>query len=162
MPPVDVYAEDLALLLDNARAAGEIAKRHHRTDVASWEKADGAGPVTEADIAIDRMLKAELTAARPDHGWLSEEIEDDRSRIETRRVFIVDPIDGTRAFMRGDDDFCHALAIADAGEIIVAVAHFPIKEQSGPEIGVVFLRGGKIMATLAGPVDDVFWGTVGK
>ncbi|MEO1612121.1 MAG: inositol monophosphatase family protein, partial [Pseudomonadota bacterium] len=129
MLQADPYGEDLALLMDRARAAGEIARKFHRTDVATWEKDHGAGPVTEADIAIDRMLRAELTAARPDHGWLSEETEDDKSRTEAHRAFIVDPIDGTRAFMRGDDTFCHALAIAEAGEIVAAAAYFPIKDQ---------------------------------
>ncbi|MEL7465645.1 MAG: 3'(2'),5'-bisphosphate nucleotidase CysQ [Pseudomonadota bacterium] len=129
MLQADPYADDLALLMDHARAAGEIARKYHRTDVDTWEKDHGAGPVTEADIAIDRMLKAELTAARPDHGWLSEETEDDKSRIDAHRAFIVDPIDGTRAFMRGDDTFCHALAIAEAGEIVAAAAYFPIKDQ---------------------------------
>ena len=146
MPPADAYSDDLALLLDHALAAGEIAKRTHRTDVDVWEKDGGAGPVTEADIAIDRMLRAELTAARPDHGWLSEETEDDRARVEAERVFIVDPIDGTRAFMRGDDDFCHALAIAERGEIVAAVAHFPIKGQtySATRGGGAWLDGARL------------------
>ena len=129
MLQADPYAEDLALLIDYARAAGEIARRHHRADVASWEKDGGAGPVTEADIAIDRMLKAALTRARPGYGWLSEETEDDPARCRAERCFIVDPIDGTRAFMRGDDTFCHALAVADKGEIVAAAAYFPIKDQ---------------------------------
>lgn len=128
MPQADDHAVDLALLLDHAREAGEIARRHHRTDVESWEKDGGAGPVTEADIAIDRMLRSTLTAARPGYGWLSEETEDDKARTETERAFIVDPIDGTRAFMRGDDDFCHALAVVENGEVVAAVAHFPIMD----------------------------------
>ena len=122
MPQADPYAAELLLLLDHARAAGEIARVHHRTDVATWEKDGGAGPVTEADIAIDRMLKAELTRAEPDYGWLSEETEDDVLRCEADRAFIVDPIDGTRAFMRGDDSFCHALAVVDKGEVVAACA----------------------------------------
>lgn len=123
------HADDLALLLDRARAAGEIARTYFRTSVKTWEKDDGAGPVTAADIEIDRMLKADLLAARPDHGWLSEETDDDRARTAHDRVFIVDPIDGTRAFMRGDETFCHALAIAVDGEITAAAAYFPIKDQ---------------------------------
>ena len=115
--------------MDHAREAGVIARKHFRNDPDTWEKDAGAGPVTEADIAIDRMLGRALTAARPDYGWLSEETEDDQSRTAHDRVFIVDPIDGTRAFMRGDDTFCHALAIAEAGEIVAAVAYFPIKDQ---------------------------------
>ena len=129
MPQADPYAAELTLLLDHARAAGEIARVHHRTDLATWEKDGGAGPVTEADIAIDRMLKAELTRAEPDYGWLSEETEDDPVRCEADRAFIVDPIDGTRAFMRGDDSFCHALAVVDKGEVVAACAYFPIKDQ---------------------------------
>lgn len=129
MPHPDDRAADLALLLDHARAAGEIARKHFRTDLETWEKDGGAGPVTEADLAIDRMLKADLLAARPDHGWLSEETEDDPARLSADRVFIVDPIDGTRAFMRGDDTFCHALAIVEKGEVVVAAAYFPIKDQ---------------------------------
>lgn len=148
--PPDPYAEDLALLVEHARAAGEIARAHHRTDLETWEKdgskGHGDGPVTEADIEIDRMLRAELLAARPDHGWLSEETEDDRTRLDRDRVFIVDPIDGTRAFMRGEDGFCHALAIAEHGEIVAAVALFPIRGQiyTATKGGGAFLDGAPI------------------
>ncbi|MEM7544806.1 MAG: 3'(2'),5'-bisphosphate nucleotidase CysQ [Pseudomonadota bacterium] len=129
MPQDRPHAADLALLIDHARAAGEIARKFHRTDVTTWEKADGAGPVTEADIEIDHMLRTDLLRAKPDYGWLSEETEDNEARVAHDRVFIVDPIDGTRAFMRGDDGFCHALAIAEKGEIIAAAAYFPVKDQ---------------------------------
>lgn len=128
MPPVDRQA-DLQLLLDHARAAGEIARRHHGTDVETWEKDQGAGPVTAADMEIDAMLRERLTAARPGYGWLSEETEDDTARCARDVAFIVDPIDGTRAFMRAGDDFCHALAIAEAGEVVAAAAYFPIKDE---------------------------------
>ncbi|MGB0409996.1 MAG: inositol monophosphatase family protein [Pikeienuella sp.] len=129
MPPVDPYADDLALLLDRARAAGVIARDKFGKDIAKWNKDGDAGPVTEADIAIDRMLRADLLEARPDYGWLSEETEDDAVRCDHDKVFIVDPIDGTRAFMRGDDGFCHALAVSVGGEIVAAAAYFPIKDQ---------------------------------
>ncbi|MEM8751859.1 MAG: 3'(2'),5'-bisphosphate nucleotidase CysQ [Pseudomonadota bacterium] len=156
MPPADPYAADLSLLIDHARAAGEIARKHFRTDVRTWEKDGGAGPVTEADIAIDRMLRAELVAARPDHGWLSEETEDDKSRLEAERAFIVDPIDGTRAFMRGDETFCHALAIAERGEVVAAVAHFPIKNQTywATKGGGAFRDGEPIAPSARATLDD--------
>ena len=146
MLQADPYVSDLALLKTWARAAGDIARAHFRTEVETWEKDGGAGPVTAADIAIDRMLKAELTAARPDHGWLSEETEDDAARCGCDCAFIVDPIDGTRAFMRGDDTFCHALAIAREGEIGVAVAYFPIRDQMywATKGGGAFLDGAPI------------------
>lgn len=129
MHPDDPYADDLALLLDRARAAGVIARANFGKDIPKWNKDGDAGPVTAADIAIDRMLRADLLEARPDYGWLSEETEDDISRCEHERAFIVDPIDGTRAFMRGDDSFCHALAVTVNGEVVAAAAYFPIKDQ---------------------------------
>ena len=121
---------DLALLLDAAEAAGKIAKRFFKADPEIWDKGDGQGPVTEADLEIDRMLKAELLAARPDYGWLSEESEDDAARQSAKRVFIIDPIDGTRAFINGEPSFSHALAIAEHGKIVAGVVHVPMKAQS--------------------------------
>lgn len=118
---------DLKLLLDAGEAAGEIAKRYFKADPEIWDKGDGQGPVTEADLAIDKMLKAELLAARPDYGWLSEESEDGTARLEAERVFIVDPIDGTRAFINGEPSFSHALAVVERGEVVAAVVHVPMK-----------------------------------
>lgn len=121
---------DLSLLIAAAKAAGDIAKRHFKADPETWDKGDGQGPVTEADLEINRMLKAELLAARPDYGWLSEESEDSAARLAAERVFIIDPIDGTRAFINGESSFSHSLAIAEKGKVIAAVVHVPIKEQS--------------------------------
>ena len=121
---------DLKLLLDAGEAAGEIAKRYFKADPEVWDKGGGQGPVTEADLEIDRMLKSELLAARPDYGWLSEETEDGTARLEAERVFIVDPIDGTRAFINGEPSFSHALAIVERGEVVAAVVHVPMKSLS--------------------------------
>ena len=123
-------ARDLALLQEAAQAAGKIAKRYFKADPETWDKGDGQGPVTEADLAINKMLEAELMAARPDYGWLSEESEDGAARLSAERVFIIDPIDGTRAFINGEPSFSHSLAIAERGEIIAAVVHVPMKDQS--------------------------------
>lgn len=116
---------DLALLADAARAAGEISGRYWRRTPDAWEKPDGTGPVTEADLAVNRMLRAELTAARPDYGWLSEESEDDAARLSAERVFIIDPIDGTRSFMAGETNYAHSLAIAEHGRVTAAVVFLP-------------------------------------
>ena len=121
---------DLQLLRDAAEAAGRIAKRYFRADPEVWDKGGGQGPVTEADLEIDRMLRGELLGARPDYGWLSEESEDSSARLAAKRVFIIDPIDGTRAFINGEPSFSHSLAIAENGEITSAVVHLPIKAQS--------------------------------
>ncbi len=122
-------ANDLALLVDAARAAGRIAARYWRLKPKQWEKDEGAGPVTEADLAIDRMLKDRLTAARPDYGWLSEETEDDPARLSASRTFIVDPIDGTRAFIAGEKGFAHALAVVEDGQTVAAVVFLPMADK---------------------------------
>ena len=117
--------DDLALLRDAAEAAGRIALRHFGQGPETWDKGGGAGPVTEADLEIDRMLRAELRAARPDYGWLSEETEDGPERLDRPRVFIVDPLDGTRAFLNGEPNFAHSLAVADNGLITAGIVHLP-------------------------------------
>jgi len=119
---------DLKLLLDAATAAGDIALNYFRHDVDVWDKADGQGPVTQADLEIDKMLNAELLGARPDYGWLSEETDDDLKRLEHEMVFIVDPIDGTRSFINGHENFATAIAIARNGIVEAAVVHCPAKK----------------------------------
>jgi len=120
--------DDLQLLIDAAYASGDIARKHFNASPQIWDKADNAGPVTEADLAIDTMLKAELIGARQDYGWLSEESEDDLVRQEHERVFIIDPIDGTRAFIAGEKHFSHSLAISQNGRITAAVVYVPMMD----------------------------------
>lgn len=142
-------ADDLSLLIDAAMASGEIAKMHWQKTPDVWEKPGGAGPVTEADIAIDRMLRSELTKARPDYGWLSEETEDSAQRLEKEHVFIVDPIDGTRAFINGAPTFSHSLAIAHKGEVTAAVVFLPILDRlyCATKDGLATLNGDEILAS---------------
>ena len=101
-------ARDLDLLEETAREAGEIARSFWREDPQVWDKG-GDDPVSEADFAVDTHLKERLLAARPDYGWVSEETEDDMARLEADRVFIVDPIDGTRSFVAGEPTWAHSL-----------------------------------------------------
>jgi len=117
--------DDLALLIDAARRAGEISSRYWRRKPEAWEKPDGAGPVTEADLAVNQMLREMLATARPDYGWLSEESNDNEARLGARRVFIVDPIDGTRSFMAGEPSFAHSIAVAEEGRVIAGVVYLP-------------------------------------
>ncbi len=118
---------DLELLLAAARASGDIATRYFASGQKVWDKGGGQGPVSEADLAIDRMLAADLLAARPDYGWLSEETEDDSARLAHERLFIIDPIDGTRAFVHGHKTFAHSLAIAENGRVVTAVVYLPLR-----------------------------------
>lgn len=120
---------DLQLLIEAAQAAGNIAKKFWRKDPKTWEKEAGAGPVTEADLAVNDMLEHELRAARPDFGWLSEESVDDPARLTCDACFIIDPIDGTRAFMEGSDGFSHSLAISRGGQITAGVVFLPIRDE---------------------------------
>jgi myo-inositol-1(or 4)-monophosphatase len=120
---------DLALLLDAARAASKIGLRHFGRAPETREKPGGHGPVTEADLEVDRMLRAELTAARPDYGWLSEETPDTPDRLGAERVFIIDPIDGTRAFIAGKKSWAHSLAVAERGRVIAGVVLLPAHDR---------------------------------
>ena len=81
-------ADDLALLEAAAREAGEVALRYWRKAPKSWDKGGDAGPVSEADLAVNETLEAHLRGARPDYGWLSEESPDDAARLAAERVFM--------------------------------------------------------------------------
>ena len=116
--------EDLALLIGAAQEAGRIALRFWKRNPRVWDKGE-EGPVTEADHAVNEALLRRLRAARPDYGWLSEETPDDPARLATEHQFILDPIDGTRAFIAGEDSFSHALAVARQGVVTAGVVYLP-------------------------------------
>lgn len=118
------YAGDLDLLRDAAAEAAAIAMRYFKRQPQTWMKS-GQSPVSEADIAVDRFLQAELTAARPDYGWLSEETEDDLGRLERAATFVVDPIDGTRGFLEGNEAWCVSLAVVVGGRAVAGVLNCP-------------------------------------
>ncbi|HCP81756.1 MAG TPA: 3'(2'),5'-bisphosphate nucleotidase CysQ [Octadecabacter sp.] len=119
---------DLSLLIDAAHSSGEIARGYFNASPEVWEKSGGQGPVTEADLHVNRQLSADLQSARPDYGWLSEETEDSDARLKTDRQFIIDPIDGTRAFIEGSKDWAHSLAIAENGVVVAAVVYLPMRD----------------------------------
>ena len=119
---------DLALLVEAARQSGEIAKHYFHGDHDITDKPDGAGPVTAGDLAVNAMLEGFLPAARPNYGWLSEETEDNASRLNTTCQFIIDPIDGTRAFIDGSKDWAHSLAIVKEGVPVAAAVYLPMRD----------------------------------
>jgi myo-inositol-1(or 4)-monophosphatase len=122
-------AHDLPLLIDAARMAGRVATSYVGTTAARWDKPGGAGPVTEADLAVNTLLEATLRQARPDYGWLSEESDDNALRLSQDRVFIIDPIDGTRSFVEGSDTWAHSIAVAEHGQITAAVVYLPLLDR---------------------------------
>lgn len=120
-------SDDLDLLLDAAERAGEIAMGYFRRDPQVWYK-QGNSPVSEADFAADRCLKDVLHGARPDYGWVSEEMDASQHTEGPRhRTFVVDPIDGTRAFLRGEDVWCVSVAVLEAGIPVAGVVNVPAR-----------------------------------
>ncbi|MEE2949653.1 MAG: 3'(2'),5'-bisphosphate nucleotidase CysQ [Pseudomonadota bacterium] len=119
--------EELELLIEAARGAAEIAMSYFGRSPEVWMKA-GHSPVSEADYAVDRYLKSVLLAARPGYGWVSEESEQPRTgNLEDAqsRFFVVDPIDGTRAYLRGEATWCVSLALVSKGRPVAGVIHAP-------------------------------------
>jgi len=120
---------DLALLIEAAREAGRIATAYVGGPLEVQDKAGGAGPVTAADLAVNAMLAEQLRSARPGYGWLSEESEDTTARLAADRVFIVDPIDGTRSFIEGNHNWAHSLAVAQGGVVVAAAIYLPMRDK---------------------------------
>ncbi len=87
-------------------------------------KADQS-PVTSADLAVNRLLHQRVTEAFPDDGWLSEESPDSLLRLDKRRVWVIDPIDGTSAFIRREPEFCISVALVDEGRPVLAAVLNP-------------------------------------
>lgn len=118
-------AQDLALLIEAAREAGVLAHEIRRQGLEiEYKEADGT-PVTNADLAADALLTQKLRAARPDYGWLSEETADDDDRLSRRRIFVVDPIDGTRAFLNNRPWWSISLAVVEGDQAVAGVVFAP-------------------------------------
>ena len=127
MPAPDT-ADDLALLETTVREAGGIARSYFGGEFKRWDKGKG-NPVTEADLAVDRFLMESLRAARPTYGWLSEETEDDAARLKCENTFVVDPIDGTVAFMKARPHFTISVAIVKDGRPVAGAVFNPILDE---------------------------------
>jgi myo-inositol-1(or 4)-monophosphatase len=127
----DIAARILPVIEAAARAAGALAFDHFRhgakTSARHWSK-HGGSPVTEADMLVDAFLKERLEAALPEAGWLSEETIDDPARLDRSLVWIVDPIDGTRAFLTGHPDWSISIALVRDGRPIAGVVYAPAHE----------------------------------
>jgi myo-inositol-1(or 4)-monophosphatase len=126
--PAPDTASDLELLESSVREAGAIARKFFGGSYKRWTKAQGS-PVTEADLAVDRFLSESLRAARPGYGWLSEETDDDPARLTADAVFVVDPIDGTIAFLKGRPHFTICAAVVRDGRPTAGVVYNPILEE---------------------------------
>jgi myo-inositol-1(or 4)-monophosphatase len=110
------------------REAGALARNAFGTRVRTWVKEHNS-PVSEIDIAVDRLLKERLAALAPEAGWLSEESEDDLSRLDASRLWIVDPIDGTRSYIAGRPDWTISVALVEGRRPVVAALYAPVSEE---------------------------------
>jgi myo-inositol-1(or 4)-monophosphatase len=118
-------ARDAALLMESVREAGALALSLFRTELRNWTKG-ASSPVSEADIAVNDLLESRLRSATPDYGWLSEESADDEQRLGKQLVWIVDPIDGTRAYLAGREDWCVSVALVENASPVLAAVFAPV------------------------------------
>jgi myo-inositol-1(or 4)-monophosphatase len=123
------FARELAAAKKAALAAGAILRKFFRRGGYTIGSKGHDNPVTEADVQADRALRRMLTAAFPDYGWLSEETVDDRDRLKRRRVWIVDPLDGTKEFIKGIPEFCVSIGLVEDGEAVLGVTYNPIRRE---------------------------------
>lgn len=129
-PSVSLWSGDLDLITAAATAAGQRALDFFGKDPEVWWKHEGLSPVSAADFAANDILKERLLTARPDYGWLSEETDDDESRLHRETVFVVDPIDGTRAFISGRKVWCVSVAVVHRGRPVAAALYAPALDET--------------------------------
>jgi len=122
-PPSSALCASLEAVV---RGAGALAREAFGKPIKTWLKERGS-PVTEIDMAVDALLRRELAMIAPDAGWLSEETPP--AGLAAPRLWIVDPIDGTRAFIGGQPDWTVSVALVEAGRPIVAALYAPVTEE---------------------------------
>jgi myo-inositol-1(or 4)-monophosphatase len=119
------YERELAVTLEAARAAGAALLRHYEDGTEIWEKSKD-NPVTAADLEADRIIAEHLRAAFPEDAILSEETISSLDRLRNPRVWIVDPMDGTKEFTKRIPEFAVSIALTCDGEPVVGVIHNPL------------------------------------
>ncbi len=111
-----------------AREAGALAMQQWRGEFEQWEKSPG-NPVSEVDLALDKLLRTRLREIDPEAGWLSEETADSAERLLLPRVWVVDPIDGTRDYIRGRRGWCVSIALVEGGRPMIGVLDAPARNE---------------------------------
>lgn len=122
------WAYELEVLIDAIQSAGREALRFAADGFEMILKPDHS-PVTSADLAVNQLLLSRLRSAFPLDGWLSEESPDDLERLRKTRVWVVDPIDGTKAFISGEPEFCISVALVQRGHPVVAAIFNPSTDE---------------------------------
>jgi myo-inositol-1(or 4)-monophosphatase len=148
----DVRRQQAERLEHAVREGGALALKTFRGTVKSWTKGKDS-PVCEADIAVNELLRDRLDGA--DIGWLSEESTDDAGRLSAERVWIVDPIDGTRAYLAGHTDWTVVAALVENGRPVVAALFAPVANEmvTATAGGGAWCNGVPITATAGHSLD---------
>ncbi len=136
------------ILQDILTDAGELALRYFGKNIKNWQKDDDT-PVTEADLAVNDFLAENLYKLRPEFGWLSEETTDDPARLKQNYVWLIDPIDGTKAFIKGQAEWAISVAIVKDNRPILGLVYDPVAKilYTAEQHFGAFANGRKIAAT---------------
>jgi myo-inositol-1(or 4)-monophosphatase len=146
---------DLDLIVQAAQEAGALALTLRERGLTTTYK-PGNSPVTDADLAVDALIKQRLMEARPDYGWLSEETADDPARLDKDTLFIVDPIDGTRSYMAGKPWWVISIAVVRGGAPVAGVIFAPTQDETYAAAlgGGASLNGAPIAASRRVELED--------
>jgi myo-inositol-1(or 4)-monophosphatase len=143
--------QQAARLVKAVREAGALALSMFKTPLKNWTKGEALSPVSDADIAVDVLLRERLTSDGAAIAWLSEESVDDPVRLEARYVWIVDPIDGTRAYIAGLPDWAVSAALVENGRPVAACLYAPVSDEFFfAVVGQGATRNGVAMVAAAG------------
>jgi myo-inositol-1(or 4)-monophosphatase len=145
---------ELDVLIDAVQKAGARAQQLAREGFSVHTKSDWS-PVTTADLEVNRILQEQLSAHFPGDGWLSEESPDDIGRLEKTRVWVVDPIDGTKAYINSLPEYCISAALIEQGKPVVAAIFNPTTDEMfSARRGSGLYLNGKPVQTLASPASS--------
>jgi myo-inositol-1(or 4)-monophosphatase len=143
--------QQAARLAEAVREAGALALSMFKTPLKNWTKGEALSPVSDADIAVDVLLRERLSNDGAAIAWLSEESVDDPVRLEARYVWIVDPIDGTRAYIAGLPDWAVSAALVENGRPVAACLYAPVSDEFFfAVVGQGATRNGVAMVAAAG------------
>lgn len=136
---------ELKSAINAAKEAGSIIMQYYKSKYEIRDKSYH-NPVTTADNAADKYLRETLTKEYPDYGWLSEETVDSKERLDKKRTWVVDPLDGTKEFIEGVPHFVVSVGLVENGEPIVGVLYNPASKEifTATRDGGAFLDGEKI------------------
>lgn len=122
------YERELDEAIRAAFEAGEKILEIYKNDFSVYEK-DDKSPVTEADLMANQVILNRLTAAFPNDGFLSEEAVDDLSRFHRKRCWVIDPLDGTKEFVKKNGEFSVSIGLVDDGEVVMGVIYIPVRKR---------------------------------